>query len=473
MVEGREEAELVNLLMETYASDIAGVGKTGASTVEVSDVDAVKAATTMMTGGLRKAKNVFDVLAGTFHQMERLNREATFLAALELGYRKNIKDGMPHEQAKEAAINEATNDTLEAVFDFSAYNKPTIMTKGIGRAATQFYMYPVSMFSILTRNLFGTLRDVGKQIPLITNPEERAKAKQNLKAEATIAVGSLINIGVWAGTTGIPLFLLAEIVAQQFFKFFGDDEDFAPDEEGNYGPGVDPLFYYRYVWLNKYFGPESTVASALGLSNSQAETLRLAIDKGIIPALTDLDFSGSVALDPFFFVPNEPRKLFSDDIESSVEHYAFSLLLGASGGVALDTLSMIDSALEGEFGRALERGPRVIGNFPKTYRFLTEGQGTRAGPQIGMSADFFTSDKVFAQLLGVGSAQAAAYIDEGYSLKAMSAKEQKSKSDVTRAVRDLATEDFNSILLPRLPLTRGKRSLMLQSSITTGTQILR
>jgi hypothetical protein len=90
------------------------------------------------------------VLGGLMHSTERLSREAMFLAA----YRLNRKAGRDHD----TAVDNAVNDTNEALGNYGQYNRPDFMTGAPGKVLTQFMMYPVYMTLFLGKNFVEMIK---------------------------------------------------------------------------------------------------------------------------------------------------------------------------------------------------------------------------------------------------------------------------------------------------------------------------
>jgi len=360
------------------------------------------------------------------------------MAALELGYRKNIKDGMSHEDAKQKAMTDAAATTLEATFDFSEYNKPRVMSKGVGRMAFQFYMYPVSMFSLLGRNSFGAIKNYKDAAKNIADPQLRKKLVAQANSDALVALGMLVNIGLYGGLTALPFFGASILIASAFYAAFGDDEDFIDPETGAVGPAADIDYWFRNEWIPGFFGPGGTVAAALGLSDEQAEMLALAAERGPISALTDLDLTNSVALDLLWFVPEAPR---SDDPSIAAAEMTLNFLGGATGGVALDLVKSGQQVKEGEFLRSLETAPRFIGNAAKAVRYKTEGQNTYADLLVGVPSEMYTNADMFGQMLGFASTAAAKELESGYGVKRVIQAAKDAKASIREDAAKIAAED--------------------------------
>lgn len=391
LFDGWQEGRDLNLYMDTFANEIGGFA--------MRDPQQRSALQELMRGrvdtaALRGATFTFEAMGSLMHQMERVNREATYMAALELGYRKARDAGKPHEVAKQEAIESALETTLAATFDFSAYNKPRILTGTAGRLAGQFFTYPYMMSSLLVRNLYTAI----KFGPL--EPGER-------KAAAQIAVGALLNIFAYAGSTGLPLYGLAKLIGSMLAWAFDDDDEEGGltyvDENGDLKATYDIDWWWRNVFIPRHFGAGGTVPTLFDLDADTAEMLARAVEKGPISAITDVDLANSVALDFLFFLPEQPK---AETTQGKIAETALNVITGAAGSTVIDYAKAIEDAMGGYTLRALEKIPKLYGNIAKSMRFSEEGQRTYQGELLGMDKDFWTSDKAILQGLGFSSTEA-------------------------------------------------------------------
>jgi hypothetical protein len=428
--EGWQAGHDINLYLDTFAQSVTQVG--------TADPEQRTALQNLMKGrvdtaAIRGAKFVFNAMGGLMHQMERVNREATYMAALELGYRENIKRGLSHEKAKAKAIEDATASTLEATFDFSAYNKPRVFNEGIGKVAGQFFTYPYMLSSLVARKLFTAI----KKGPL--EPGERVAA-------AEIAAGTLMNLGLYAGLTGLPFYGLAKVIGYMMANLFDDDDEeggltYFDPETGDIRATYDIDWWFRNVWIPKFFGPGGTVATLFDLTPEQAKALELSAAKGPISALTDVDLANSVALDFFFFLPEEPR---AETLEGQLVETVFNAVTGASGSMLLDYAKAGRDLMNGYTERALEKLPKVVSNPLKAARFAKEGQLNYQDELVGMDKDFWTSDKQILQSLGFASTEADRKIEQAYGAKGIERKIEAERNRVSdrfkKAVRRMEKE---------------------------------
>jgi hypothetical protein len=426
--EGWNEGRDLNLYMDTFANQIGGYGN--------NDPQQTSALQELMKGRVHTAAwrgttFAFEAMGTLMHQMERVNREATYMAALELAYRENKKKGQTHAEAKKNAIEAAVETTLAATFDFSSYNKPRILNTGIGRLAGQFMSYPYMMTSLLARNMYKSIKVSGLE------PGER-------KAAIQTATGALFNIGLYAGLTGVPLYGLSTTIASMLLWAFGDDEEEEGglsylDENGNIKATYNVDWWFRNVWIPKFFGPDGTAANLFGLDAETAEVVARSVEKGPISAITDIDLANSVALDFMFFVPRESR---AETPEGKVVEYTFSALTGAAGNMVMDYIKAGKDLMNGYTNRALEKTPKLFSNIAKANRFATEGQTNYARELVGMDKDFWSSDKVILQALGFASTEASQKQQQNYEAKSINVKVEKARADLLDKIRKAALDRY-------------------------------
>lgn len=427
--EGWNEGRDLNIFMDTFANEIGGFGNV--------DPQQSSALQELMKGRVHTATwrggvFVLDAMGSLMHQMERVNREATYMAALELAYRENKEKGQTHAEAKKNAIEAAADTTLAATFDFSSYNKPRILTSPVGRVAGQFYSFPYMMSSLLIRNMYTAIY-AGK-----LEPGERTAAIE-------IATGTLLNMFAYAGIKGIPVYGLGMGIASMLLWLasqFGDDEEEGGlsyiDKDGNIKATYNVDWWLRNVWIPKFFGKDGTAQNLFGYDDDTAATVALSVEKGPISAITDVDVANSVALDFMFFVPEEPR---AKTPEGAVGEFLVNFLGGATVSTGIDYYKAIDDLMKGYTDRALEKTPKVFSNVAKANRFAEEGQLNYDRELVGMPEEFWTSDKVALQILGFASTEASQRQEQNYEGRKITQK--------VKAARDKTLDKFRKLALDK------------------------
>lgn len=423
-VEGRD----LNLWLDTFANEIGGFANVDPQQRSaLQDLMQGRVHTATWRGGVF----VLDAMGSLMHQMERVNREATYMAALELAYRENKKKGQSHAEAKKNAIEAAVDTTLAATFDFSSYNKPRILTSPVGRVAGQFYSFPYMMSSLLLRKMYTAIY-FGK-----LEPGERVAAIE-------IATGTLANLFMYAGVKGIPLYGLGVGIASTLLWLasqFDDDEEEGGlsyiDKDGNIKATYNVDWWIRNVWIPKFFGKDGTTQNLFGYDDDTAATVALSVEKGPISAITDVDLSNSVALDFMFFVPDEPRAKTPEGVAGE---FLVNFLGGATVSTGIDYYKAIDDLMNGYTNRALEKTPKVFSNVAKANRFAEEGQLNYDRELVGMPEEFWTSDKVFLQSLGFASTEASQRQEQNYEGRKIGQKVKAARDDILAKFRKLALD---------------------------------
>jgi hypothetical protein len=361
-----------NLFLSTYASDMTSRRRQPTYKYEG-----------LLSKGTRAT---FNLMGGAFHHIERLVREHTYLIAFELEYEKQKKAGRSEDEAFQNAVNTATDVTMESLFNFENYNKPPIMKEGFGRLAFQFITYPMQMTYFLARNFYGML-------PFLDNKEK--------KAAATKFFGAVGMTYMFAGATGLPLYALMMGFMdgmKELFDFDGDDDDYTDPRN----PMISSDLWFRRVFIPSLFGPNSSLAEALGLSKEQAEMMARAAELGPISALTDINFNVSTTLGDLWYPQSLPGETSRDALQAFFYEYA----LGPFGSMAVGIADGYNFMMDGEFLRGLEKlSPAFIRGEIKRQRILEEGGELTPSGNVVKDGEFFTVGKLFAQSLGFGSTE--------------------------------------------------------------------
>jgi hypothetical protein len=287
------------------------------------------------------------------------------------------------------------------------------------------------MTSLLIRNLYTAFKIGGLE------PGER-------KAAIQIATGTLLNMGLYAGLTGIPLYGIGTFIASMLMWLFdGDDEEEGGlsyiDKDGNIKATYDVDWWFRNVWIPQFFGPDGTTANLFGLDDDTAATLALSVEKGPISAITDIDLSNSVALDFFFFLPQEST---ADTFGGKVKDFILGAAFGATGSMIGDYYAGYKDLDAGYTNRALEKLPKLYGNIAKANRFAEEGQTNHARQLVGMDAEFWTNDKVVLQALGFASTEASQRQQQNYEDRSITAGVKAKREEMLAKIRKVTLDGY-------------------------------
>jgi hypothetical protein len=341
-------------------------------------------------------------MSGAFHHSERIAREIMYMSAFELEFARAKKEGLDNDAATARSIKVAAEMLNEGLFNYTQYNKPRKVfglvdaKRGIGRIPFQFMSFPIQMTSFLIRNGFKAIR-------LMSTMQERKEAAIKL-------FGTLGMTFMFAGAVGLPLYSffmgVAEGVREAFRPDMEDeDEDVFYDENDDGNPlGKRNLdLWFREWFIPTYFGRDSSIANALGLTDEQALTLQRAVKMGPISAFTDLDISASTSLDGLWFRSDTPAATSKD---AFVEQ-AYDATYGPLGSMVTQIISSFDDFNNGDFNRGVEKLlPAFLRGTAKSVRLASEGELTRQGYKI-KDVEEYSTGKLVGQALGFKSTEAA------------------------------------------------------------------
>ena len=410
-----EAANNRDIFMSTYAADMTSRSKTPTSEYEG-----------WVSRGFRATVNF---TGGAFHHLERISRETMYMASFELEFAKLKKEGVSDAEATEQGIKKATNLVYEALFNYTQYNKPRFMKKGLMRIPTQFLTYPMQMTSYLTRNFISML--------------SKLPAKER-KDAAVKFFGTLGMTGLFSGVVGLPLYSVIMGAAEGARELMRPDMD-SDDEDPYYDDtdAGDPLgkrsldFWFRETFIPDFFGKGSSLAKALGLTDEQALMLQRSVKMGPISALTDRNIGASTSLNNLFFTDDAPA-------ESSKEAFQQMLvgLTGPFGGMVGQGFAAVDDFNNGHINRGVEKLlPAFLRGSATAYRFHEEGLQTRDG-YVVRSPEWYTAARLFTQALGVQSTEVAEIQKKSFLAMQMNESVKRDRQEVLDKL-DLALRRYD------------------------------
>ena len=413
-----QAAQDKDLFMSTYAADMT---------------DRAAVPTGKYEGGMKKGtRAVLNLMGGAFHHLERLTREIMYMSTFELEFARAKKEGLNNADATDRAINAATNIVYEALFNYTQYNKPRIMKAGaIPRLATQFMTYPLQMTSYLVRNFYGMLPYLNKEG----------------KRDAAIKFfGTMGMTGMFAGVVGLPgysmIMGIAEGVREALRPDMEDDdsdEEYDEDDEGNPLGKRNLDLWFREWFLPNYFGPESDLAKAMGLTEEQALMLQRGIKMGPISAMTDLNIGASVSLDGLWFRDDTP----AENSKAAFTEFIFNFVMGPFGSMGQQIASAFDDFNNGQFNRGVEKLlPAFFRGGAKALRLSEEGEQTRQGAEV-RNAEWYTTGKLLGTALGFQSTEVAEIQKKNFIAKRMIMGIQKDRQKVLSDL-DLAVQRYEN-----------------------------
>ena len=410
-----EAANNRDIFMSTYAADMTSRSKTPTSEYEG-----------WVSRGFRATVNF---TGGAFHHLERISRETMYMASFELEFAKLKKEGVSDAEATEQGIKKATKLMYDALFNYTQYNKPRAMKKGLMRIPTQFLTYPMQMTSYLTRNFISML--------------SKLPAKER-KDAAVKFFGTLGMTGLFSGVVGLPLYSVIMGAAEGARELMRPDMD-SDDEDPYYDDtdAGDPLgkrsldFWFRETFIPDFFGKGSSLAKALGLTDEQALMLQRSVKMGPISALTDRNIGASTSLNNLFFTDDAPA-------ESSKEAFQQMLvgLTGPFGGMVGQGFAAVDDFNNGHINRGVEKLlPAFLRGSATAYRFHEEGLQTRDG-YVVRSPEWYTAARLFTQALGVQSTEVAEIQKKSFLAMQMNESVKRDRQEVLDKL-DLALRRYD------------------------------
>lgn len=272
-----------------------------------------------------KLDPVMQRMTGAAQAVESMNRLATAIAAYRLA---KVEGG------HDAAVEYAAKVIYETHGDYSGFNAPRFMRRGVGKLATQFRKFQLIQLSMFARLLNTAFKHA--------DPDERFIAKKALAF-------NLAHLGAAGGLMGMPAFSMIAWVIGKALP--GDDE---PDD------------------------PEATLRRLIG-DKALADLLL----KGA-PKLLGVDISGRVGAGGMLSV------LPYTDIELTREGYSSIVtgLLGPFvGGLAPKVIDGVGLIGQGQLWKGTEQMlPTGLANVLKATRFTTDGLTKRNGDVV-LSAD--------------------------------------------------------------------------------------
>ena len=404
-----------DVFMSTYASDMTGRSKS--PTAKYDD---------RFTTGYRAAVNF---MSGLFHHSERITREIMAMSSFELAFEAAKKRGLNDDAAFEDAVMKARDDVYEALFNYTQYNKPRIMRPPLLRVATQFMTFPLQMTSYMIRNFYG-------MIPFLN--------KEGKREAATMFFGAMGMAFMFGGVTGLwgysTMLGVVEGVREALRPEWEDEDE-------------DPYYYSSFLgydthnplatknldlWLRNYFipeffGPGSSLAKAMGLSDEAAAMLQRSVEMGPISALTDMNIGSSTSLNDLWFRSDNP----DTSMKNAWQQMVYDVGFGAFGSMTASAMAAIDDFNDGQFTRGVEKLMPAIFRGPVTaMRLSEEGMQTRQGYQV-LEPEFYTAGRLLAQAASFPSTEAAQIQKTNFKAKQVAVAIEKQRSKTLNSL-DLA-----------------------------------
>lgn len=307
----------------TMAHDLAGIAQGRDSILDQKWAPVMKAASFL------------------FHETELFNRQATFLAAFRLGRGQGM--------TPEAAYAAATKAVYDSHFDYSASNRPRVMTGPVARVVLLFKQYSQNMIYTLGRRAYQSV--------MALDPEDRAEARKQLAGILTMHAAA-------AGALGLPWITSGALLT--IASMIGSDADEPWDAE---------------VALR------NQLADAVG--KDMAEVIVHGIPRALLPG----DLSARVGLNSLLFRDGNPSLEGAAWYEDMATN-----MLGPVAGIGLNWTKGVADVAKGNTAQGIEQMLPVSISAPlKALRYHREGVVDRTGVDI---IEDTTYSEEFAQALG-------------------------------------------------------------------------
>jgi hypothetical protein len=319
-------------------------------------------------------KEAADLMVGSLmHNIERLTREAVFLASYRLGIKRKL--------TQDEAINQAVSDVNEALANYDVTNRPRFMQRGIGKILLQFKMFPLHTALLLATNFY-------KMMPLLN--------KEGKKAAAIKFFGIYLTAGSIAGLSGIPFFSGTIGVMASLFKALQDDDEW-PEEFKD----MDAETWFRTVFLEEKLGD----VSIGGIPVSEI------LDSGPLNALTGLAIAERIGLNDLFGRDTKEAKTEREALQQFMIEKA-----GPFASVGLTLADAYDAYSVGDYQKMRERmSPSVVRNLLLADKLSKEGMKDARGQEV-MPADEITNGQIIAQAIGFRPAILARMSETNFKL---------------------------------------------------------
>ena len=324
-----ESATAKGILSQTLVADLSGLSKTPSESY-----------TGTFNTGMK-------IVGGLFHSSEKVMREIAFMS----GYRL-AKDQNPNV-TEEQAIQHATDAMFESLGDFSSVSRARFFRHPLARVMFQFK----SFAQMTTFYLVHNMMELTKNDPALR------------KAAATKLLGTLGMTGLFAGTTGMPLFSAIMYAFEKAFNLLKDDDE----------PEIDAKLEFRNFLADTF---ESKFVAAM-------------VARGPIGVLTDTDLHSRIKLDDLWFRDVRQSKTETDWLRNFITDQ-----LGPTVGLVFNAADAMKLIGEGHADRALEKlSPAILKNLFVASRYSREGVSTLQGDVV-FAEDQIGAGDIWKQAFG-------------------------------------------------------------------------
>jgi hypothetical protein len=296
---------------------------------------------------MQKAANLMDLMSQPFAQMESASRQIVGTAA----YIANMKSGMTHAQAVEAAIDSVYLD----MGDFGSTGRATLTKSDIARVVWQFQQYGAKLLFSMAKSAV----DLASK-----NGYKRKEAVKHLS-------GLMAMHWLFAGALGLPAAGMVGAFNDLLKDVLSDDE-----------------------WHN-YKADLRSYLEAQGIDRA---FINIVLD-GPLSTLTGLKLSERLGAHELIPLIHESQ--VNDTLDVSAKDRLFEMFGGAAGSLAVNISEGVGLFTKGETERAIEKlvPNAIVKNALTATRYGTEGKINAKGEEV-IAKEKFTPYDLFVQSLG-------------------------------------------------------------------------
>ena len=360
-----ESATAKGILSQTLVADLSGLSKTPSESY-----------TGTFNTGMK-------IVGGLFHSSEKVMREIAFMS----GYRL-AKDQNPNV-TEEQAIQRATDAMFESLGDFSSVNRSRFFRHPLARVMFQFK----SFSQMTTFYLVHNMMELTKNDPALR------------KAAATKLLGTLGMTGLFAGTTGMPLFSAIMYAFEKAFNLLKDDDE----------PEIDAKLEFRNFLADTF---ESKFVAAV-------------VARGPIGVLTDTDLNSRIKLDDLWFRDVRQSKTETDWLRNFITDQ-----LGPTVGLVFNAADAMKLIGEGHADRALEKlSPAILKNLFVSSRYSREGVSTLQGDVV-FAEDQIGAGDIWKQAFGFTPDRIADLNESNIAVKGLESRIKGTRQELLNRITD-------------------------------------
>lgn len=341
-----------------------------------------------------KTKRLGAVLVGgLMHNMERLSREAIYLASFRLGMEKHGDF--------DRAVEQAVADTNECLGNYDMANRPLLMQKSGGKILLQFQMFPLHTYLLLLTNF-------KRMLPLLN--------KEGKREAAIKFFGILGTSASVAGITGVPFYGAVMGLLGWAWKEFGKDPDWPEDLKSiNFD-----------LWFRTKFLPEQLGTGAA-----------LLVEHGPLNKLTGLDFASKLSLDTPWGRDTKETKTSRESVTAWAMSHG-----GPTASMILSLADAHDAWKLGDTKKAAEKlAPAIVRNKLIFDRMREEGIKDYRGAQI-MHPDSIKTGELFGQIIGFRPAISADVLEKNFKFASIENRIENERSQILKRM-DVALRNKN------------------------------